>query len=121
MVCALLHDIGDTLGTYNHPDIVAAILKPFVSPENHWMVEKHGIFQGYYFFHHLDMDRNLREQFRDQPRLFERTAEFCLKYDAAAFMQEYDTLPLSFIEPMVQRVLAQPRSSMYATAAENVG
>ncbi|WP_246886819.1 AraC family transcriptional regulator ligand-binding domain-containing protein, partial [Pseudomonas chlororaphis] len=30
-----------------------AILKPFVSPENLWMVEKHVIFQGYYFFHHL--------------------------------------------------------------------
>lgn len=49
VVCALLHDIGDTLGSYNHPDIAAAILKPFVSAENLWMVEKHGIFQGYYF------------------------------------------------------------------------
>ena len=96
VVCALLHDIGDTLGSYNHPDIAAAILKPFVSPENLWMVEKHGIFQGYYFFHHLGLDRNLREQFRNQPELFERTAEFCAKYDAAAFMTDYDTLPLSF-------------------------
>ena len=26
VVCALLHDIGDTLGTYNHPDIAVAIL-----------------------------------------------------------------------------------------------
>ena len=50
VVCALLHDIGDTLGSYNHPDIAAAILKPFVSPQNLWMVEKHGIFQGYYSF-----------------------------------------------------------------------
>ena len=25
VVCALLHDIGDTLGSYNHPDIAAAI------------------------------------------------------------------------------------------------
>jgi len=31
VVCALVHDIGDTLGSYNHPDIAAAILKPFVS------------------------------------------------------------------------------------------
>ena len=28
VVMALLHDIGDTLGSYNHPDIAAAILKP---------------------------------------------------------------------------------------------
>ena len=26
VVCALLHDIGDTLGTVNHPDVAAAIL-----------------------------------------------------------------------------------------------
>ncbi|WP_321967820.1 HD domain-containing protein [Burkholderia cepacia] len=118
VVCALLHDIGDTLGSYNHPDIAAAILKPFVSFENHWMVEKHGIFQGYYFFHHLGLDRNLRDQYRDQPDLFERTAEFCQKYDAAAFMEDYDTLPLSFFEPMLQRVLAQPRVSIYKQATE---
>jgi hypothetical protein len=30
VVMALLHDIGDTLGSYNHPEIGAAILKPFV-------------------------------------------------------------------------------------------
>src|SRR2546421_365338 len=64
VVCALLHDIGDTLGSYNHADIAAAIVKPFVSEENHWMVEKHAIFQGYYFFHHIGGDRNVREQFR---------------------------------------------------------
>lgn len=45
VVCALLHDIGDTLGCYNHFDIAAAILKPFVSEANLWMVQNHGIFQ----------------------------------------------------------------------------
>ena len=49
IVCALLHDIGDVLTPYNHPDIAAAILKPFVSSANHWTVKNHGVFQGYYF------------------------------------------------------------------------
>lgn len=53
VVCALLHDIGDMLAPATHADLAATILKPYVSPENHWMVEKHGIFQGYYFFHHI--------------------------------------------------------------------
>src|SRR5512139_414137 len=60
VVCALLHDIGDTLGSLNHADIAAAILKPFVSEQNLWMVEKHALFQGFYFFEHLGLDRNLR-------------------------------------------------------------
>ena len=34
VVCALLHDIGDTLGSYDHGAIAAAILKPFVSEAN---------------------------------------------------------------------------------------
>ncbi|TLX65191.1 phosphohydrolase [Stutzerimonas nosocomialis] len=112
VVCALLHDIGDTLGSYNHPDIAAAILKPFVSAENLWMVEKHGIFQGYYFFHHLGMDRHLRDQFDGHP-LYRHTAEFCARYDAAAFDPDYPTLPLAFFEPMLHRVFAAPRQSLY--------
>ena len=113
VVCALLHDIGDTLGSFNHPDIAAAMLKPFVSDENLWMVEKHGIFQGYYFFHHLGMDRDMREQFRDHP-YFERTAEFCALYDAPAFDPKRETLPLEHFEPMVRRLFEIPRRSIYA-------
>lgn len=46
VVCSLLHDIGDTLGSYNHADVAAVLLEPFVSKENHWMIKHHGIFQG---------------------------------------------------------------------------
>ncbi|RJG06046.1 phosphohydrolase [Noviherbaspirillum cavernae] len=117
VICALLHDIGDTLGSYNHPDIAAAILKPFVSEENYVMVEKHGIFQGYYFFHYLGMDRNLRDQFSGQ-KLYDTTLEFCEKYDAPAFDPAYDTLPLEFFEPMLRRVMAQPKNTIYKSIAE---
>ncbi|MDX1800963.1 MAG: phosphohydrolase [Marinobacter sp.] len=112
VVCALLHDIGDTLGTYNHADVAAVLLQPFVSEQNHWMVKHHAIFQGYYFFHHLDMDRNLRDQFKDHP-YYDYTLEFVSKYDSPAFDPEAETLPLSFFEPMVNRVLAKPRQSLY--------
>jgi predicted HD phosphohydrolase len=108
VVCALLHDIGDTLGSYNHPDIAAAILKPFVSDGNLWMVQQHGIFQGYYYFHHVGMDRNQRDQYRGHPH-FERTALFCAKYDAPAFDAHAEVMPLAAFEPMVRRVFASPR------------
>ncbi|MDE2081416.1 MAG: HD domain-containing protein [Burkholderiales bacterium] len=115
VVCALLHDIGDTLGSYNHFDIAAAILKPFVSDANLWMVQHHGIFQGYYFFHHIGLDRNLREQFRGQPH-FARTEEFCAVYDNPAFDPKAQTLPITEFEPMVRRVFSQVRSSVYKTS-----
>ena len=112
VVCALLHDIGDTLGSFNHPDIAAAILQPFVSDANHWMVQHHGIFQGHYFFHHIGLDRDLREQFRAHAH-FERTAEFCELFDSPAFDAKAETLPLDEFMPMLQRVLSVPRRSLY--------
>jgi len=114
-VCALLHDIGDTLGSFNHADIAAAVLRPFVSEANHWMLEKHGVFQGYYFFHHIGLDRNMRDQFRGHPH-FERTARFCELYDGPAFDPRYESMPLTAFEPMVRRVLAMPRQSIYVAA-----
>ena len=117
VVTALLHDIGDTLGSYNHPDIAAAIVKPFVSEELHWITAQHGIFQGYYFFHHLGMDRDLRENFRGHPH-FEATARFCERYDQAAFDPAYDNAPLDFFEPMLRRVFAAPRNSIYQAAMD---
>ena len=112
VVAALLHDIGDTLGSFNHPDIAAAIVKPFVSEELHWVVGQHGMFQGYYYFHHLGLDRDLREKHRGHPH-FEACAEFCEKYDQSAFDPNYDSAPLEFFEPMVMRVMAAPKQSMY--------
>ena len=115
VVCALLHDIGDTLGSYNHPDIAAAILKPFVTEANLWMVQHHGILQGYNFFHHIGLDRNMRDALRDQPH-YERTAEFVELYDNPAFDARAETLPISVFEPMVRRVFASPRQSVYKAA-----
>lgn len=117
VVCALLHDIGDTLASFNHADVGAAILKPFVSEDNFWMVEKHGIFQGYFFFHYLGLDRNMREQFRGHP-CFERTVKFCEKYDGPAFDPTGETLPLEFFEPMVRRVFAKPKNTIYRNTIE---
>jgi predicted HD phosphohydrolase len=112
VVCALLHDIGDTLGSLNHADIAAAILKPFVSERNLFLLEKHGVFQGYYFFEFLGLDRNLREQFRDHP-LFDYVAEFCERYDQNSFDPSYDTMPLEAFVPMVERVMHKPQRSIY--------
>lgn len=113
VVMALLHDIGDTLGSFNHPDVAAAIVKPFVTEEEHWICAHHGAFQGYYYFHYLGMDRQAREAFRGSP-YFDACAEFCEKYDQAAFDPEYDSEPLAFFEPMVRRVMARPTRGMMA-------
>src|SRR6187455_1160965 len=112
VVCALLHDIGDTLASANHSELAATILEPFVSEENHWIVKHHGVFQGYYFFHHLGLDRNAREAYRGHPT-FGECAAFCARYDQNSFDPKYDTLPLAHFEPMVRKVFAAPKQSIY--------
>jgi predicted HD phosphohydrolase len=112
VLCALLHDIGDTLGSLNHADVAAAIVKPFVSEQNHWMVEQHAIFQGYYFFHHLGLDRNMRDRFRGH-EWFDYTVEFCADFDQPAFDPGYDTLPFEHFEPLVRSVMSAPKRSIY--------
>jgi predicted HD phosphohydrolase len=114
VACALLHDIGDLLGAWNHADVSAAILQPYVSEANHWMVAKHGIFQGHYFFHHVGLDPAMREQFAGHPH-YDRTVRFCALYDNPAFDPQRVTPPLEHFEPIVYRVLAQPKRSLYRT------
>lgn len=112
VVCALLHDMGDVLGPRNHADIAAAIVKPFVSEQNHWMVEKHAIFQGYYFFHYLGLDRNMRDKFREHP-WYDYVEEFCREYDGPAFSPTYRSMALEEFEPMVRRVFTNVKNSIY--------
>jgi predicted HD phosphohydrolase len=117
VVCALLHDIGDTLATHNHADVAAAILKPFVSERMHWIVEKHTIFQGYYLFHFVGVDRNMRDRFHGEAH-FEACEEFCEKYDQCSFDASYRSLPLEQFEPLVRRVFARPRKDMTIMSLE---
>ncbi|MBM3516752.1 MAG: HD domain-containing protein [Alphaproteobacteria bacterium] len=107
IVAALLHDIGDVLAPHNHSELAATILKPFVSEKTWWVVRHHGIFQGYYFWHHLGGDRNAREAYRGHPH-FAFTAEFCERWDQTSFDPDYPSLPLEAFAPMVRRVFSRP-------------
>ena len=101
VLCALLHDIGDNLAPFNHPDIAAGIVKPVVSEKNWWMTKHHGIFQGYYFWHHIGLDQNAREAYRDSP-WFGYTEEFCELYDSIAFDTDYTSFDLTHYEPLIR-------------------
>ena len=106
VVAALLHDIGDMLSTVNHSDYAAAILKPYVRPHIWWMIREHGLVQGYYYFHHIGLDRNARDKLRGHAA-YPLCEEFCARYDQTAFDPDYDTMPLEAFAPMVRRLFAR--------------
>ena len=83
IVAALLHDIGDELAPLNHSEYAAAVLKPYVSEKTHWIVEKHGIFQMYYYAHHLGGNKNARDKYKDH-KYFNDTVKFCENFEFRA-------------------------------------
>lgn len=108
VIASLLHDLGDQLAPHNHGDLAASIVRPFVREELVWVVRHHGVFQLYYYAHHLGGDRDAREAFREHPS-YDLCVEFCELYDQNSFDPRYDTAPLADFEPMLRRVLAEPR------------
>jgi predicted HD phosphohydrolase len=106
IVAALVHDIGDDLAPLSHSEFAAALLKPFVSEEIVWVVEKHGLFQAYYYAHHTGGDRHARDKYKGHPH-YERCVHFCEVWDQASFDPAYPTRPLEYFEPMVRQVFSR--------------
>jgi predicted HD phosphohydrolase len=116
LVAALIHDIGDELAPYNHTEIATAILRPYVRAEVTWIVEKHGLFQNYYYVHHFGGDRNARDKFIDHP-WYQACKDFCARWDQCSFDPGYPTEPLSTFEPVLRRVFSRPpHDPRYVTA-----
>ena len=106
IVAALLHDIGDELAFHNHAEFAAAVLKPYVSEKTHWIVEKHEIFQLYYYAHHLGGNKNEREKFKGH-KYYKDTIEFCENWDQKSFDPNFKSLSLKDFEPYVKKVFSR--------------
>jgi predicted HD phosphohydrolase len=107
VVAALLHDIGDGLAPLNHDRMAGEILRPFVREEVTWVVEHHGLFQTYYYGHHLGWDRNARDRYKDHP-CYRACVDFCERWDQSSFDPDYPTEPLETFEPLVHEVFSRP-------------
>jgi len=117
VLAALIHDMGDLLAPYNHAAIAAAVIRPYVREEVHWIVEQHGLFQTYYYVHHLGGNRNMRERLREH-RWYEACAHFCEHYDQSSFDPKYPSLPLAEFEPLVRDIFSRPPHDKRYTAAD---
>lgn len=106
VVAALIHDIGDELAPYNHAEIAAGIIRPYVRPEVTWVVEQHGIFQMYYYAHHLGGNRNARDRFKGH-QWYDSCQRFCESWDQAAFDPDYTSKPLAAWEPLVREIFGR--------------
>ena len=106
IVCALLHDIGDAISPSNHSQASAAVLRPYISEKNYWIILNHGLFQGYYWMHHYEQERNMRDQLADHP-YYQDCVDFCANWDQCSFDPAYQNQPLAHFVPMIERIFAR--------------
>jgi len=106
VVCCLLHDIGELMSPSNHGEVAAGLLRPYISPANAWTLANHEVFQGFYYYHHVGGDRNAREVFKEH-ECYQRTIDFCHKWDQPSFDPAYKSESLDLFVPMVERVFAR--------------
>jgi predicted HD phosphohydrolase len=104
---ALLHDVGKAISVQNHPEIAAAMIKPWVRDEVYWMIRVHQDFQGRHYYHHFGGDPDARDRYAGEP-WYDLAARFADDWDQRAFDPGYDTLPLEHFEPLVRRLTARP-------------
>jgi len=106
IVAALVHDIGDELAPLNHSEYAASVLKPFVSEKTHWIIEKHGEFQMYFYAHHLGGNRNQRDKYKNH-KYYEDALNFCEKWDQASFDPNFKSLKLKDFEPLIINIFSR--------------
>ncbi|HEX5615854.1 MAG TPA: HD domain-containing protein [Acidimicrobiia bacterium] len=105
---SLLHDVGKAVSVPNHPEIAAAIIKPYVRDEVYWMIRAHQDFQGRHYYHHFGGDPDARDQYREEP-WYGLAEQFADEWDQTSFDPDYDTLPIVYFEPLLRGTFAKPR------------
>jgi predicted HD phosphohydrolase len=106
IVAALLHDIGDELAPLIHSEYAGTILKPYVSEKTHWIIEKHGEFQMYYYVHHLGGNRNQRDKYKGH-KYYKDTINFCENWDQKSFDPNFRSMSLKEFEPLVKKIFSR--------------
>ena len=98
---SLCHDIGKAVSVPNHPEIAAAIIKPYVRPDVYHMIRAHQDFQGRHYYQHFGADPNARDKYAGED-WYGLAEQFADDWDQVAFDPDYDTLPLEHFEPLVR-------------------
>jgi predicted HD phosphohydrolase len=111
IVVSLFHDLGFITNNDTHGQFAAALLRPYISDRNHWMLERHMYFQAIHCRTHPNIDPNIRERWRGHP-YFEYTAAWVARYDIRSMDSEYENAPLETFAPMVHRLFTNPSNEV---------
>jgi predicted HD phosphohydrolase len=107
VVVGLLHDVGFVTCNETHGEFAAALLRPYISERNCWMLTHHATFQQFHCHELEGCDRHARERWRGHA-FFGWTAEFVEKFDQNAINYDEKILPIEAFDPIIKRFFSKP-------------
>ncbi len=113
VVVCLLHDIGFSVAGPSHGEFSAALLRPYVSERNRWVLEMHQLFTSHHAHDHPTMTGHEADRFIGHPH-YEAAADFVARFDQNAIDPTMPTYPIEAFAPMVHRLFARPPSKRFA-------
>jgi len=78
-----------------------------VREEVTWVIAQHGLFQTWYFAHHLGGDRRGRQRFADHP-WYGLCEQFCARWDQSSFDPDFPSHDLDSFADDVRTVFSRP-------------
>jgi predicted HD phosphohydrolase len=100
VLVSLLHDAAKIVTNTNHPELMAAIVRPYVSHGAYRIVRHHMEFQWKHYGQHIFQPTNLRDRYVGED-WYDDAVAFSDVYDQTAFDPAYDTYPLAEFEPLI--------------------
>ena len=117
ILLALLHDVGDAISGINHAEIVAALVRPYVSAGGYALVRTHMEFQLKHYGDEILQPTDMRERYAAQA-WYADAVRFSDEWDQASFDPDYDTLPLVAFEPLLRATFAAVPEALERTARD---
>lgn len=117
ILVSLIHDVAKVIGNANHPEMAAALARPYVSHEGYMAIRYHMEFQWKHYGDKIDLPTNLRERYLGQA-WYADTARFSDDWDQTSFDPDYDTLPLQEFEPLLRQFFEKRPARKVRTAED---
>jgi predicted HD phosphohydrolase len=120
VLLAVVHDAADVISPLNHAEIMAALVRPYVSEAGYRVQRTHMEFQLKHYGDKILQPVNLRERYQAEA-WYADGAAFSDDWDHVSFDASYDTLPLDAFEPLVRTTFSRTPERTERTASDCLG
>lgn len=102
VLLSLVHDLGKVISNLSHPDIIAGIVRPYVSDNAYYILRHHMEFQWRHYGVYVANPQNARDRYIGQP-WYDDAALFSDEFDQTAFDPDYPTDPIEEFIPLIEQ------------------